>query len=519
MAAIITLVMLFLFGNLTLLWYIDNCPMITAKIFRSNGNQFHLNNTKLKQQLIFKPFKYALKRNKNLKHEKFVSLQNINNKPLNYNDTRIREKSSSCQERVRKSNRNGQRCSKWLITSNEKSSAATLLPVVNKINFLSVKKHGHNQHRAHHTYPFHRWSEMLNTHQNRSNDKSGMESSIYHNKASTSTSDTSLQQIALYRERIRRHYRHCQQHLQQQHNYDEPENSKKKKKKKKNKHYFQFYRKYCNRQHLKHHQLLNKEHHYQQQHHYHQRNVQHHFSLNNGIFPENVSTDRSFNDVGVPLSSGGQNHNCNCDLNHVKSSFPHSTESSQQKQLALLVLENQNLQHSESLQLKDLCDYHHNCSQEKFATETSDNNTTKIYLQETVTTNSSVASILRETMMMSDESSIASTSITHLHYWPVKREAVMDGNIILGGLMMVHSREDSVTCGPIMPQGGIQALEAMLYTIDQINAIKLLPNITLGAHVLDDCDKDSYGLEMAVDFIKGKRLHFKQLTSLIYSNF
>lgn len=88
-------------------------------------------------------------------------------------------------------------------------------------------------------------------------------------------------------------------------------------------------------------------------------------------------------------------------------------------------------------------------------------------------------------------------------HWPVKHEAVVEGDVILGGLMMVHSREDTITCGPIMPQGGIQALEAMLYTIDVINKLELLPNITLGAHILDDCDKDSYGLEMAVDFIKG----------------
>ena len=54
-------------------------------------------------------------------------------------------------------------------------------------------------------------------------------------------------------------------------------------------------------------------------------------------------------------------------------------------------------------------------------------------------------------------------------------------------------------------QGGIQALEAMLYTLDRINADPtLLPGIKLGAHILDDCDKDTYGLEMAVDFIKGK---------------
>lgn len=90
--------------------------------------------------------------------------------------------------------------------------------------------------------------------------------------------------------------------------------------------------------------------------------------------------------------------------------------------------------------------------------------------------------------------------------WPVKKEAIVEGDLILGGLMMVHEREDSVTCGPIMPQGGIQALEAMLFTLDALNSRKhpILPNITLGAHILDDCDKDTYGLEMAVDFIKGR---------------
>lgn len=87
--------------------------------------------------------------------------------------------------------------------------------------------------------------------------------------------------------------------------------------------------------------------------------------------------------------------------------------------------------------------------------------------------------------------------------WPVKLAAETHGDLILGGLMMIHEREDSVTCGPIMPQGGIQALETMLYTLDVINSMPDAP-FTLGAHILDDCDKDTYGLEMAVDFIKGE---------------
>jgi metabotropic X receptor len=44
----------------------------------------------------------------------------------------------------------------------------------------------------------------------------------------------------------------------------------------------------------------------------------------------------------------------------------------------------------------------------------------------------------------------------------------------------------------------------MLYTIDTINNLpSFLPSIKLGAQILDDCDKDTYGLEQAVDFIKG----------------
>ena len=65
-----------------------------------------------------------------------------------------------------------------------------------------------------------------------------------------------------------------------------------------------------------------------------------------------------------------------------------------------------------------------------------------------------------------------------------------------------------------MKQGGIQALETMLFTLDEVNPV--LQNsvgFTLGAHILDDCDKDTYGLEQAVAFIKGKP--FPYLSSFI----
>ena len=93
------------------------------------------------------------------------------------------------------------------------------------------------------------------------------------------------------------------------------------------------------------------------------------------------------------------------------------------------------------------------------------------------------------------------------HTWPLKRTAIIDGEIVVGGLHMVHERENQRICGPIMPQGGLQAAEVMLYSVDRINELGVLPGgLKLGAHILDDCDTDTYGLQQAVDFIKGKRI-------------
>ncbi|KAI0238091.1 Metabotropic glutamate receptor 7, partial [Lamellibrachia satsuma] len=93
--------------------------------------------------------------------------------------------------------------------------------------------------------------------------------------------------------------------------------------------------------------------------------------------------------------------------------------------------------------------------------------------------------------------------------WPYKDYvAVVDGNVTIGGLMMVHERHELLVCGKIMPQGGIQATEAMLYTIDVINARNLIPGVKLGARIKDDCDRDIYGLEQSVDFIRGSVKRF-----------
>lgn len=35
---------------------------------------------------------------------------------------------------------------------------------------------------------------------------------------------------------------------------------------------------------------------------------------------------------------------------------------------------------------------------------------------------------------------------------PQKLEAIVEGDLVLGGLMMVHERGETTTCGPVMPQ-------------------------------------------------------------------
>ncbi|XP_041859914.1 metabotropic glutamate receptor 7-like [Melanotaenia boesemani] len=78
------------------------------------------------------------------------------------------------------------------------------------------------------------------------------------------------------------------------------------------------------------------------------------------------------------------------------------------------------------------------------------------------------------------------------------------GHLTLGGLFPVHSRGiDGTPCGDLKKENGIQRLEAMMYALDQINQDdQLLPNITLGARVLDTCSRDTYALEQSLTFVQ-----------------
>ncbi|XP_057888099.1 metabotropic glutamate receptor 7 isoform X2 [Melospiza georgiana] len=80
----------------------------------------------------------------------------------------------------------------------------------------------------------------------------------------------------------------------------------------------------------------------------------------------------------------------------------------------------------------------------------------------------------------------------------------LEGDITLGGLFPVHAKgPPSSPCGDIKKENGIHRLEAMLYALDQINSDPdLLPNVTLGARILDTCSRDTYALEQSLTFVQ-----------------
>ncbi|CAM4627954.1 unnamed protein product [Leuciscus chuanchicus] len=80
----------------------------------------------------------------------------------------------------------------------------------------------------------------------------------------------------------------------------------------------------------------------------------------------------------------------------------------------------------------------------------------------------------------------------------------IDGDIALGGLFPVHARgHEGKPCGELKKEKGIHRLEAMLFALDRINNDhELLPNITLGARILDTCSRDTHALEQSLTFVQ-----------------
>ncbi|KAF4533388.1 hypothetical protein B566_EDAN003679 [Ephemera danica] len=80
------------------------------------------------------------------------------------------------------------------------------------------------------------------------------------------------------------------------------------------------------------------------------------------------------------------------------------------------------------------------------------------------------------------------------------------GDIILGGIFPMHEQVSGnhlEPCGAVKEEKGVQRLEAMLYAMDEINQDPdLLPNVSLGALILDSCSSDTYALEQSMEFVR-----------------
>ena len=111
--------------------------------------------------------------------------------------------------------------------------------------------------------------------------------------------------------------------------------------------------------------------------------------------------------------------------------------------------------------------------------------------------------------------------LTLAHEFYTGREDLVldvDGHIRLGALFPIHKQsrmgEGTVTgssgdsprspCGEIQKEDGIQALEALLFALDEINSSReILPGVSLGVRAIDSCDDPYYAAERSVDLIRG----------------
>lgn len=98
------------------------------------------------------------------------------------------------------------------------------------------------------------------------------------------------------------------------------------------------------------------------------------------------------------------------------------------------------------------------------------------------------------------------TQQVHLQLEVERKLLRLNGDIILGGIFPMHeqiSGRADFPCGAVKEEKGMQRLEAMLYAIDEINASPhILPNVSLGALIIDSCSSDTYALEQSMEFVR-----------------
>ncbi|XP_076261780.1 metabotropic Glutamate Receptor [Rhynchophorus ferrugineus] len=90
----------------------------------------------------------------------------------------------------------------------------------------------------------------------------------------------------------------------------------------------------------------------------------------------------------------------------------------------------------------------------------------------------------------------------------IQASTTVPGDIIIGGLFPVHEKGEKSPCGHKIYHRGIQRMEAMMFAIDRINADpNILPNITIGAHIIDTCSRDTYALNQSLQFVRASALN------------
>ena len=81
-----------------------------------------------------------------------------------------------------------------------------------------------------------------------------------------------------------------------------------------------------------------------------------------------------------------------------------------------------------------------------------------------------------------------------------KQAVHIPGNITLGGLFPIHSKDKNGECSSINGVLGIQRLEAMLYALHRINKEGvILPGIKLGVSAFDTCSSETTALDRTVE--------------------
>lgn len=84
--------------------------------------------------------------------------------------------------------------------------------------------------------------------------------------------------------------------------------------------------------------------------------------------------------------------------------------------------------------------------------------------------------------------------------------AFKSGDIILGALNVLHTKDSKDDCAEFFPVG-VGHTEAMMFGIEQINSDpSILPNVTLGYDIRDYCETISIAVEQTYEFVRDRDL-------------